>query len=143
VPASTPGLNVAKKYSKVGWTASDTHELSFVDCRVHIGNLLGTAGRGYAQFLKTLDEGRIAIAALSVGLAQGCIDESLRYLQEREAFGHPIGEYQVLQFKVADMAARTHTSRLAYRHAAALMAAGDHSRKRRPSPSWSAPTRPW
>jgi alkylation response protein AidB-like acyl-CoA dehydrogenase len=114
VPAGTPGFTVSKSYSKVGWLASDTRELSFVDCRVPEANLLGDRGRGYAQFLRILDEGRIAIAALSVGLAQGCIDECLRYVSEREAFGHKIGEYQVLQFKLADMESRTHVARLAY-----------------------------
>ncbi len=124
VPARTAGFTVAKGYSKVGWTSSDTHELSFADCRVPAGNLLGEEGRGYAQFLQTLDEGRIAIAALAVGLAQGCIDESLRYVDERRAFGHRISEYQVLQFKIADMEARTHVARLAWRDAAAKMLAG-------------------
>ena len=124
VPAGTPGFSVSKKYSKVGWLASDTRELSFSDCRVPESNLLGELGRGYAQFLRTLDEGRIAIAALSVGLAQGCVDESLRYVDEREAFGHKISEYQVLQFKIADMEARTHVARLAYRQAAGLLMAG-------------------
>jgi short-chain 2-methylacyl-CoA dehydrogenase len=124
VPSGTPGFTVSKKYSKVGWLASDTREISFSDCRVPESNLLGERGRGYAQFLNTLDEGRIAIAALSVGLAQGCIDESLRYVDEREAFGHKISEYQVLQFKIADMEARTHVARLAYRNAAARLAAG-------------------
>ena len=124
VPARSPGFSVSKKYSKVGWLASDTRELSFSDCRVPESNLLGELGRGYAQFLQTLDEGRIAIAALSVGLAQGCVDESLRYVDEREAFGHKISEYQVLQFKIADMEARTHVARLAYRQAAGLLMAG-------------------
>ena len=124
VPAGTPGFSVSKKYSKVGWLASDTRELSFSDCRVPAGNLLGERGRGYAQFLQTLDEGRIAIAALSVGLAQGCVDECLRYVDEREAFGHKISEYQVLQFKIADMEARTHVARLAYRDTAGLLEAG-------------------
>jgi short-chain 2-methylacyl-CoA dehydrogenase len=124
VPAGTPGFAVAKPYSKVGWTSSDTHELSFTDCRVPAANLLGEEGRGYAQFLRTLDEGRVAIAALAVGLAQGCIDECLRYVDEREAFGHKISEYQVLQFKIADMEARTHVARLAWRDAAAKMLAG-------------------
>ena len=124
VPAGTPGFSVSKKYSKVGWLASDTRELSFSGCRVPESNLLGELGRGYAQFLRTLDEGRIAIAALSVGLAQGCVDESLRYVDEREAFGHKISEYQVLQFKIADMEARTHVARLAYRQAAGLLMAG-------------------
>jgi short/branched chain acyl-CoA dehydrogenase len=129
VPAGTPGFTVSKRYSKVGWLASDTRELSFADCRVPESNLLGERGRGYAQFLRTLDEGRIAIAALSVGLAQGCVDECLRYVDEREAFGHKISEYQVLQFKIADMAARTHVARLAYRDAAALLEAGKPFKK--------------
>ncbi|MGV9308077.1 MULTISPECIES: acyl-CoA dehydrogenase family protein [unclassified Nonomuraea] len=124
VPSGTPGFTVSKKYSKVGWNASDTRELSFADCRVPAANLLGQRGRGYAQFLQTLDEGRVAIAALSVGLAQGCVDESLRYVRDRRAFGHPIGHYQAIQFKVADMEARAHTARLAYYHAASLMEAG-------------------
>src|SRR5690606_13456884 len=101
VPSGTPGLTVSKKYSKVGWSASDTRELSFTDCRVPASNLLGERGRGYAQFLQTLDEGRVAIAALATGLAQGCVDESLRYVRERRAFGHPIGHYQAIQFKIA------------------------------------------
>jgi alkylation response protein AidB-like acyl-CoA dehydrogenase len=125
VPAGTPGLNVSKKYSKVGWNASDTRELSFTDCRVPAENLLGELGRGYAQFLSILDEGRIAIAALGVGLAQGCLDESLRYAHEREAFGKPIGANQVVQFKLADMEVRAHTARLAYYDAAARMIRGE------------------
>jgi short-chain 2-methylacyl-CoA dehydrogenase len=124
VPSGTPGFTVEPGYSKVGWCASDTHGLSFDDCRVPEENLLGERGRGYAQFLQTLDEGRIAIAALSVGLAQGCIDESIRYAAERSAFGHQIGAYQAIQFKIADMEVRTHTARLAYRDAAALLLAG-------------------
>ncbi|WP_066364079.1 acyl-CoA dehydrogenase family protein [Herbidospora mongoliensis] len=124
VPAGTPGLGVSEKYSKVGWSSSDTRELSFTDCRVPADNLLGERGRGYAQFLQTLDEGRIAIAALSVGLAQGCVDESVRYVAERHAFGHPIGHYQAMQFKVADMEVRAHTARLAYYHAAERMLRG-------------------
>ena len=125
VPAGTAGLTVSKKYSKVGWNASDTRELSFTDCRVPAGNLLGEIGRGYAQFLSILDEGRVAIAALGVGLAQGCLDESLRYAREREAFGRPIGANQVLQFKLADMEVRAHTARLAYYDAAARMLRGE------------------
>ncbi len=124
VPSDTPGLTVSKKYSKVGWSASDTRELSFTDCRVPEENLLGERGRGYSQFLRTLDEGRVAIAALSVGLAQGCIDESLRYARERTAFGRTIGGFQAIQFKIADMEARAHTARLAYYHAAERMLAG-------------------
>jgi short/branched chain acyl-CoA dehydrogenase len=125
VPSGTPGLEVSRKYSKVGWNSSDTHELSFADARVPAANLLGEQGRGYAQFLSILDEGRVAIAALSVGLAQGCVDECLRYAREREAFGHPIGEYQAIQFKIADMEARAHTARLAYYEAAAKMLRGE------------------
>ncbi|MBO4271379.1 acyl-CoA dehydrogenase family protein [Microbispora triticiradicis] len=124
VPSGTPGMTVSKKYSKVGWSASDTRELSFTDCRVPEENLLGERGRGYAQFLQTLDEGRVAIAAVSVGLAQGCVDESLRYARERRAFGQEIGGYQAIQFKIADMEARAHTARLAYYHAAERMVAG-------------------
>ena len=129
VPSGTPGFRVGGKYSKVGWNCSDTRELFFDDVRVPAGNLLGERGRGYAQFLSILDEGRVAIAALSVGLAQGCVDESLRYAHEREAFGHPIGDYQSIQFKIADMEARAHTARLAWRHAAEKLVAGEPFKK--------------
>ncbi|MEU4367150.1 acyl-CoA dehydrogenase family protein [Micromonospora chersina] len=125
VPSGTPGFTVAPGYSKVGWTASDTHELTFDDCRVPAANLLGERGRGFAQFLRILDEGRIAIAALAVGLAQGCVDESVKYAKERQAFGRPIGAYQAIQFKVADMEMKAHTARLAYYDAAARMLAGE------------------
>ncbi|QSB14859.1 acyl-CoA dehydrogenase family protein [Natronosporangium hydrolyticum] len=125
VPTGTPGFTVQPNYSKVGWCASDTHELTFDDCRVPAENLLGERGRGIAQFLRILDEGRIAIAALSVGLAQGCVDECLRYVREREAFGQPIGQFQAVQFQVADMEVRAHTSRLAYYDAAYRMLAGE------------------
>ncbi|MDT0306298.1 acyl-CoA dehydrogenase family protein [Streptomyces sp. DSM 44917] len=124
VPAGTPGLTVAPAYSKVGWNSSDTHELSFADVRVPADHLLGEEGRGYAQFLHILDEGRIAIAALSTGLAQGCLDESLAYARTRSAFGRPIGANQAIQFKLADMAARAHTARTTWRDAAARLAAG-------------------
>ncbi len=129
VPAGTAGFSVSKKYSKVGWSASDTRELSFSDCAVSAGNLLGERGRGYAQFIATLDEGRVAIAALSTGLAQGCVDESVRYARERRAFGAPIGEHQAIAFKLADMAARVHTARLAYYDAASRMLAGQRFKK--------------
>ena len=124
VPAGTPGFSVSKRYSKVGWSSSDTNELSFVDCRVPEDHLLGEEGRGYAQFLEVLDEGRIAVAALSVGLAQGCIDECLTYMGRREVSGHKIGEYQALQFKLADMEARAHSARLAWYDAATRLVAG-------------------
>ena len=129
VPAGPPGFTVSRKYSKVGWSASDTRELSFDGCRVPEENLLGERGRGYAQFLRTLDEGRIAIAALSTGLAQGCVDESVRYVRERDAFGGPIGRFQALQFKIADMEVRAHNARLAWYHAAARMLAGEPFKK--------------
>jgi alkylation response protein AidB-like acyl-CoA dehydrogenase len=125
VPSGTPGFTVAPGYSKVGWVASDTHELSFDDVRVPAGNLLGPRGRGFAQFLRILDEGRIAIAAMGTGLAQGCVDESVKYALERQAFGRPIGNYQGVQFMIADMELRAHTARLAYYDAAARMLAGD------------------
>lgn len=121
VPSDTPGFTVARPYSKVGWNASDTHELSFDGCRVPADNLLGERGRGYAQFLSILTEGRVAIAALAVGLAQGCVDECLRYAGERQAFGRPIGDYQAIQFKIADMHLRAHTARLAYYDACSRM----------------------
>jgi short-chain 2-methylacyl-CoA dehydrogenase len=124
IPAGTPGFTVSREYSKVGWCASDTRELAFSGCRVPEGNLLGEAGRGYAQFLATLDEGRVAIAALSAGLAQGCVDECLRYVGERTAFGHHLGHYQAIQFKIADMAARARLAQLAWYDAVAAMLAG-------------------
>ncbi len=129
VPADTRGLVVGKKYSKVGWLASDTHEVALLDCRVPAENMLGPEGRGYAQFLEVLDEGRIGVAAIAVGLAQGCIDESIRYGAEREAFGRRIGEYQAIQFKIADMEARAHTARLAYMQAASKHARGEPFKK--------------
>ncbi|MGW4697246.1 acyl-CoA dehydrogenase family protein [Kitasatospora cineracea] len=121
VPTGTPGFQVSKKYSKVGWNASDTRELSFTECRVPAANLLGRRGRGYAQFLRILDEGRIAIAALATGLAQGCVDQSLSYAGTRRAFGRAIGANQVIQFKLADMETRAHISRLAWRDAASRL----------------------
>ena len=125
VPTGTPGFTVSAPYSKVGWSASDTRELSFDGCRVPAENLLGERGRGYAQFLSILDGGRIAIAALSVGLAQGCVDESVKYAKERTAFGRPIGNNQAVQFQIADMEVRAHTARLAYYDAAARMLRGE------------------
>jgi short-chain 2-methylacyl-CoA dehydrogenase len=124
VPSGTPGLTVQPGYSKVGWCASDTHELTFDDCRVPAENLLGERGRGLAQFLRILDEGRIAFAAIAVGLAQGCVDESVRYAEQRHAFGRPIAGFQAVQFKIADMQVRAHTARLAYYDAAARLRAG-------------------
>ncbi len=124
VPSGTPGFTVGPEYSKVGWCASDTRELAFSSCRVPQENLLGERGRGYAQFLRTLDEGRVAIAALAAGLAEGCVHECLRYVGERTAFGHHLGHYQSIQFKIADMEARAHGARLAWYDAAARLVAG-------------------
>jgi alkylation response protein AidB-like acyl-CoA dehydrogenase len=125
VPSGTPGLTVGPSYSKVGWNASDTHELAFDDVRVPLENLVGAEGRGYAQFLSILDEGRIAISALAVGLAQGCLDESIKYANTRMAFGRTIGANQAIAFKLADMEVRAYTARLAYYDAAARMLRGE------------------
>ncbi len=124
VPAHTPGFTVGPAYSKVGWCASDTHPLHLDDVRVPVENLLGQRGRGYAQFLRILDEGRIAVAALATGLAQGCLDESLAYARQRHAFGRPIGDFQAIAFKLADMDRRAYTARLAWFDAASRLAEG-------------------
>ena len=124
IPSGTPGFAVSPQYRKMGWWHSDTHELAFNDCRVPAENLLGERGEGYRNFLKILDDGRIAIAALAVGLAQGCLDESLKYAHERSAFGKPIGSFQALQFKIADMACKTDLARQAYYKAAWLKEVG-------------------
>jgi short-chain 2-methylacyl-CoA dehydrogenase len=129
VPSGTAGFTVGPEYSKVGWCASDTRELAFSSCRVPADNLLGPRGRGYAQFLEILDEGRVAIAALATGLAQGCVDECLRYVAERTAFGQPLGQFQATQFKVADMATRAHVARLAWYDAAARLVAGEPAKQ--------------
>ncbi|MHA7141595.1 MULTISPECIES: acyl-CoA dehydrogenase family protein [unclassified Arthrobacter] len=124
VPTNTPGFKAEKAYNKVGWNASDTHPLTLTDVHVPEANLLGTRGRGYANFLQILDEGRIAIAALATGAAQGCVEESIKYAKERQAFGTNIGSFQSIQFKIARMQARAHTARLAYYDAASRMLAG-------------------
>ena len=129
VPVPTAGFTAEPAYDKVGWNASDTHPLSFDDVRVPAENLLGERGRGYANFLRILDEGRVAIAALSVGAAQGCVDESVKYAKERSAFGQPIGRYQAIEFKLARMEARAQAARAAYYDAAALMLAGKPFKK--------------
>ncbi|MZD07587.1 acyl-CoA dehydrogenase [Streptomyces sp. SID5785] len=129
VPSGTPGFTVAAPYSKVGWNASDTRELHFDDVRVPAANLLGAEGRGFAQFLRILDEGRIAIAALATGLAQGCVDESVKYAKERKAFGRAIGGYQAIQFKIADMEMKAYTARLGWRDAAARLVSGEPFKK--------------
>ena len=125
VPIGTPGLTVEPAYSKVGWHASDTHPLTFVNVEVEENALLGEQGRGYSNFLSILDEGRIAIAALATGAAQGCVDESVKYAQQREAFGKPIAGFQSIAFMIADMEARAQTARAMWHHAASLMLAGE------------------
>ncbi|MGB3333504.1 MAG: acyl-CoA dehydrogenase family protein [Mycobacterium sp.] len=129
VPSGTAGFTVEPAYNKVGWNASDTHPLTFADARVPQANLLGDEGRGYANFLSILDEGRIAIAAVATGVAQGCVDESVKYAGEREAFGQTIGSYQAISFKIARMEARAHVARTAYYDAAAKMLAGKPFKK--------------
>ena len=129
VPSGTPGFTAEPAYNKVGWNASDTHPLTFTDVRVPKENLLGERGRGYANFLSILDEGRIAIAALATGAAQGCVDESVKYAKERQSFGKPIGEYQSVSFAIARMEARAHVARTAYYDAAAKMLAGKPFKK--------------
>jgi short-chain 2-methylacyl-CoA dehydrogenase len=124
VPLPADGFHVGPAYSKVGWHASDTHPLTLEDVRVPEENLLGERGRGYANFLHILDEGRIAISALAVGAAQGCVDESVAYAKEREAFGRPIAANQAVAFKIARMEARAYAARTAYYDAAAKMLAG-------------------
>jgi butyryl-CoA dehydrogenase len=120
VSNGTNGYHVLPSYRKLGWHSSDTHPLSFEDCRVPEANLLGTRGGGYRQFLHTLMGGRIAIAALSVGVAQACLDASLAYAKERHAFGAPISKQQAIQFKLADMAMETELARtMVYRAATA------------------------
>ena len=112
VPAETPGFAVGPPYRKLGWRSSDTHELSFEGCRVPEDHLVGERGKGLAQCLAALDDGRISIAALSVGLAQGCLDASVAYARDREAFGRPIGAYEAIAFKIADMRATIDAVRL-------------------------------
>ncbi len=120
VPTGTPGYHVLESYRKLGWHSSDTHPLSFEDCEVPAENLLGERGGGYRQFLHTLTGGRIAIAALSVGLAQACLDAALAYAKERRAFGEPISKHQAIQFKLADMAMEAEVARtIVYRAAVA------------------------
>ena len=120
VPSGTDGFEVGAAYRKMGWHHSDTHGLSFSDCRVPESNLLGERGAGYRSFLQILADGRIAIAALGVGLAQGCIDESIAYSKERMAFGQRIGSFQAIQFKIADMEVKTQLARQSYHRAAWL-----------------------
>lgn len=124
VPHGTPGFTVEPAYDKVGWRASDTHPLTFDEVRVPKANLLGERGRGFANFLHTLDEGRIAVAALATGAADGCVEESVTYAKSRNVFGVPIAKHQFIAFTIAQMQARVHTSRLAWYDAARRCDAG-------------------
>ncbi|WP_438353059.1 acyl-CoA dehydrogenase family protein [Microbacterium sp. CJ88] len=124
VPHGTPGFTVEPAYDKVGWHASDTHPLSFSGARVPAANLLGERGRGFANFLHILDEGRIAIAALSTGAAEGCLEAAIDYAGTRRVFGEPLSSRQNVQFTIARMQLRVHNARLAWHHAARLRDAG-------------------
>ncbi|GER89317.1 putative acyl-CoA dehydrogenase YngJ [Dictyobacter vulcani] len=120
VPKGTPGYVIGNSYKKMGWKASDTRPLSFEDCQVPAENILGQPGDGFKQFLRILDAGRVAIAALSVGLAQACLDEALSYAQQRKQFGQSISKFQAIQFKLADMDMEIELARLMYYKAAWL-----------------------
>jgi len=120
VPKNTPGYHIGKPYKKMGWKASDTRPLSFEECAVPAEDILGQRGDGFRQFMQILDAGRIAIAALSVGLAQACLDEALSYSQTRKQFGQPIGKFQAIRFKLADMDTEIELARLMYYKAAWL-----------------------
>ncbi|MCS3842448.1 acyl-CoA dehydrogenase family protein [Microbacterium sp. AK031] len=124
VPNGTPGFTVEAPYDKVGWRASDTHPLTFDGARVPADNLLGEEGRGFGNFLSILDEGRIAIAALSTGAAEGCLEAAVDYAKSRTIFGSALSTRQNAQFTLARMRARVHTARLAWHHAARLRDAG-------------------
>jgi short/branched chain acyl-CoA dehydrogenase len=112
VPNGTPGYEQGEPYRKMGWNASDTRPLTFTEARVPEANLLGPRGMGFRQFLQVLDIGRIGVAAMGVGLAQGALDEALAYAKERQAFGQPIGRFQAIQMKLADMATEIEAARL-------------------------------
>jgi short-chain 2-methylacyl-CoA dehydrogenase len=124
VPNGTPGYEVGEPYRKMGWNASDTRPLSFEDCRVPEENLVGQRGQGFQQFLQTLDGGRIGVAAMGVGLAQGALDEALAYAKQRIAFGQPISSYQAIQTKLADLSTEIEAARLLTYRAAAEKDAG-------------------
>ena len=124
VPSGTPGFTAEPAYDKLGWHASDTHPLTFADARVPEANLLGERGRGFAQFLATLDDGRVAIAALAVGCIQACLDMSVQYAGERTTFGVPIGAKQGVAFQVADLEVMLEASRMLTYRAAAMKDAG-------------------
>jgi short-chain 2-methylacyl-CoA dehydrogenase len=125
VPNETPGYERGEPYRKMGWNASDTRPLSFDGCRVPEANLLGRRGEGFKQFLHILDGGRIGVAAMGVGLAQGALDEALAYARERRAFGQPISRFQAIQMKIADLSAEIEAGRLLTYRAAILKDRGE------------------
>jgi short/branched chain acyl-CoA dehydrogenase len=129
VPKGIPGYIIGKPYKKMGWKASDTRPLTFEDCVVPEGDILGQRGDGFKQFMQTLDAGRIAIAALSVGLAQACLDEALSYAKERKQFSQPISKFQAIRFKLADMDTEIELARLMYYKAAWLNMQGKPFRR--------------
>jgi short-chain 2-methylacyl-CoA dehydrogenase len=124
VPNGTPGYVPGEPYRKMGWNASDTRPLSFEECRVPAENLLGARGAGFKQFLHVLDIGRIGVAAMGVGLAQGALDQALAYARERRAFGRPISKFQAIQAKLADMATEIEAARMLVYKSALLKDAG-------------------
>jgi alkylation response protein AidB-like acyl-CoA dehydrogenase len=124
VPNGTPGYEQGEPYRKMGWNASDTRPLAFTDCRVPEDHLVGPRGAGFKQFLRVLDIGRIGVAAMGVGLAQGALDEALAYAKERRAFGKPISKFQAIQAKLADMATEIEAARLLVYKAARIKDAG-------------------
>lgn len=124
IPRGTLGYDLGKPYRKVGWRSSDTREISFVDCRVPQENLVGERGKGFRQFMAVLDWGRVGIGAVAVGLARGCLEQSLRYAQQRVQFGVPICKHQAVQFKLAEMATNTEAARLMVLKAAHLQTLG-------------------
>jgi alkylation response protein AidB-like acyl-CoA dehydrogenase len=125
VPNGTPGYTQGEPYRKMGWNASDTRPLSFEACRVPESNLLGRRGEGFKQFLHILDGGRIGVAAMGVGLAQGALDEAIAYARERRAFGRPISRFQAIQAKLADLSAEIEATRLLTYRAALLKDRGE------------------
>jgi alkylation response protein AidB-like acyl-CoA dehydrogenase len=126
VANGTPGYEQGEPYRKMGWNASDTRPLTFTDCRVPEANLLGSRGMGFRQFLQVLDIGRIGVAAMGVGLAQGALDEALAYAKERQAFGQPISRFQTIQAKLADMATEIEATRLLVYKAARMKDRGEN-----------------
>lgn len=125
LPNGTPGYEVDPPYRKMGWNASDTHPLTFSGARVPESNLLGPRGEGFKQFLQILDGGRIGVAAMSVGVAQGALDEAIKYAQERQAFGQSISKFQTIQAKIADISSQLEAARLLTYKAAIMKDRGE------------------